>query len=200
MENTITTNSCWLIPVDASAIVAFIALIFSGFTFYYQRKHSERSVQPVIIFFIAEETNMWAFKNVGKEPAINMALSYKPHEPNVSNDWVSNENWPIGFPSIKNEDKPTIPLDIDGAHSIRAEYEDINGNMLSTTICGNQNKIERDDCWWKLNNQKKKFKQLAPVRVYEWQLYLRKTGIPNGYKGISTKPDIITTQSDNYHT
>lgn len=186
MESIIISIFNWFtLELGAEASVALITLLFLVFTFSYQRKHSERAVQPVIIFFPVNGTEMWAFKNVGKEPAINIVLFYKQEE---SDDWISNEDWPIGFPGIMNDDKPIVLLDIKGPNSLRAEYEDINKNSLSTTICGNRNKIKRY-CW--LRRRLKSiinFGQLKSAKKHAWELHSHMEGIPEGYVGITTKP------------
>lgn len=192
MESTIITIWDWIkLHPGMQLFFSLFAFLFSVYTFSYQRKHSERSVQPFIIFFPVNGTKKWAFKNVGKEPALNIVLSYKQEE---SDDWISDADWPIGFPGIMSDGKPFILLDIESPNSLRAEYEDIKKNILITTICGNMNTIEHY-CWLRVKfNLIKNLRKLKPANKHAWELHSHMEGIPEGYVGITAKPKPLPQQ------
>ena len=191
MESIISIFNWFKHELGTEASVALITFLFLVFTFSYQRKHSERAVQPVIIFFPVNGTKKWAFKNVGKEPALNIVLSYKQEE---SDDWISDTNGPIGFPGIMSDGKPFVLLDIEGPNSLRAEYEDIRKNILITTTCGNRNTIAHY-CWLRVKfNPFKNLRKLKPANKHAWELHSHIEGIPEGYVGITAKPKPLPQQ------
>ncbi|MGA8147537.1 MAG: hypothetical protein WB870_08175 [Gallionellaceae bacterium] len=152
--------SVW-VPLT-TVTIAFLGVVIAIDSLESQKDSSERAVRPVILFFnTGHESNgedRWGIRNVGKEPALNVTVSYRMSE---STDWIKDDTWPIGFPGIAFGDKCILFLHLKGPQSLIAEYEDIEGNLWTTTISGNRNSI---------SNTPKEKRQLKQFSKNQWQL------------------------------
>lgn len=118
-------------------------------------------MQPAIIFFNAGGPvgkDRWAFSNVGKEPALNVVISYRKSD---NEKWTDNKDRSLGFSGIASDGKCFLLMNIEGPKSLIAEYEDIKGNLWTTIINDNKNEIKSISKW------EQKFK--SPNRQ-QWQL------------------------------
>ncbi|RFC30775.1 MAG: hypothetical protein DID91_2727704753 [Candidatus Nitrotoga sp. MKT] len=158
IKNKITTSNFFSHLVSTTTIGGFI---FTVHSFNSNIKFSERSVQPAIIFFNTGGSvgkDRWSFRNVGKEPALNVVISYRMTD---SQEWIEDSNWPLGFPGIASDDKCILLTQIVGPKSLIAEYEDLKGNLWTTIINENNNKITS------ISKEQQKLKQ---VHKQQWQL------------------------------